>query len=318
MEGAIPEVMGVRFIDLFAGIGGFRLAASRVGGECVFACEIDEEAQNAYESNWDEEIDASDIRDVDGDEVPEHELLLAGWPCPSFSIIGDKEGLEDNRGSLFFEIVRLIESTEPDAFVLENVKHAKNMNEGAVMDVITDELEGVGYTVDWRVLNALDFGVPQHRERLIIVGFESEPDDFTFPESNEKALETETERRSELDDLLVDDPDDEWLASKEIREARQMEIDGSVPEPSIWHENRSQHVSVNPYACALRSNASWNYQLVNGRRLPTTRELLRLQGFPDWFEIPGDSYTRARKLTGNTVPVPMVKDVLESVMWVYN
>lgn len=308
--------MAVRVSDLLAGIGGLRLAFERVGAECVFACEMDEEARRVYEENWGHEVDAKDIRDIEPADIPEYDVLLAGWPCPSFSIIGDRDGLNDDRGSLIFEIIRLLEGTQPDAFLLENVKNVATMEEGRILEVIREELEEVGYSVQWRVLNALDFGLPQHRERLIIVGFREQPDDFTIPDRSDPLTSTE-ERREALDDVLVDDPPDKYVASEEIRSARREAIEAdpsNVPEPSVWHENRSQNVAVNPYSCALRANASWNYQLINGRRHPTPRELLRLQGFPDWFDIPGGSYTRVRQLTGNTVPVPVVEAVAEEMV----
>ncbi len=308
--------MAIRFVDLFAGIGGLRLALERAGSECVYACDSDEDAVQTYQHNWDDDIEHADVRALDPGTIPDHDILAAGWPCPSFSIIGDRKGLEDERGDLFFEIVEVLEVREPDAFLLENVKNLAKMEDGEVYDIIREELKDAGYTVHCKTLNALDFGLPQHRERLAIVGFRNDLDDFTIPTSTSDSLDSEKEQREALDNLLVDDPSDEYLASKQIREDRHNSVGNveDVPKPSIWHENRSQNIATNPYSCALRANASWNYILVNGRRHPTPRELLRLQGFPDWFEIPGNSYSRARKLTGRTIPVPAYEPVAEEIV----
>ncbi len=305
--------MTVRFVDIFCGMGGFRLAAERAGGKCVFSCDKDTDAKETYEANW-EPVDEGDIHNVDESTIPDHELLTAGWPCPSFSIMGDQEGLQDERGHLFYNIIEILDTKETDAFVLENVENLVKMNDGQLFNQLKSELEDLGYYVDWEVLCSFDFGLPQHRERLVIVGFKQEPDDFSIPTKNADALETPEERRQKLSSILVDEPPDRYTASEEIRQKRQQIVDEEPPEPSIWHENRSQDVSVNPHACALRANASWNYQLVNGERHPTPRELLRLQGYPDWIEIPTNSYSAVRKLTGRTIPVPMFEEVINEVI----
>lgn len=311
------------FVDLFSGIGGTRAAFSQVDGydgECVFSCEIDEDARNAYERNWEEPVTEHDIRDVDADVVPDHDLLLACWPCPSFSQMGKKDGLEDERGMLFFEIVDILKEQQPRAFLLENVKNLRFVNDGDAFLTVKSALASAGYVVYDEVLNALDFGLPQHRERLIIAGFREDVappvDEFEIPTTNGTPLETEAEQRAALADLLEDDPDERYYASEKIRQDRRESVEDpdSVPEPSIWHENRSGNITTRPYSGTLRANSSWNYLLVNGVRHPTIREMLRLQGFPEWFELDESSRTRARKLTGNTVPVPMIHEVAAAVL----
>ena len=308
------------FVDLFAGIGGARAAYEREGGECVFSCEINEDAREVYESNWGEPVSEHDIRDFDADVVPPHDILLACWPCPSFSQMGKKEGLDDERGMLFFEIVDILKAKQPKAFMLENVKNLRFVKDGAAYETVVGALEATGYTVFSEVLNALDFGLPQHRERLIIVGFRDdlapEEEEFALPTKTDAALKTESEQRVALTEVLEDNPDKKYEASDKIKADRLSEVNNpdDVPRPSIWHENRNGGVKPRPYSGTLRANPSWNYLLINGVRLPTVRELLRLQGFPEWFELSDSNQSRARRLTGNTVPVPLVHAVANKVL----
>lgn len=299
-----------RFVDLFAGIGGTRLGFERQGGECVYTCEKDEDAQEAYRRNWDDEVDVGNIENIDISAVPDHEVLLACWPCPSFSRIGDQEGLKDKRGSLFYHILKVIESEQPTAFFLENVKAVKHMNDGQIFEAISDALRGLGYNIESRVLNALDFGLPQHRERLIIIGTRTD-DTLSMPTASPEALRTEADQRRALKNILVDEPREKFVASDSIQQDRNESVGSpeTIPRPSVWHENRGGRITAHPYASALRASASWNYQLIDGYRRFTPRELLRLQGFPDSFEINPNNETRARKLTGNSIPVPMVEAV---------
>jgi len=309
------------FIDLFAGIGGARLAFEPYG-ECVYSCEIDEDAQEVYERNWGESPTETDIRNIEiaRKEVPDHDILLACWPCPSFSQMGKKDALDDDRGKLFYKIVDILEAKQPKAFMLENVKNLKFVNDGSAYNTVVGELEDAGYSVSSEVLNALDFGLPQHRERLIIVGFHedvaSDIDEFEIPTKGSTPLDTEEKQRAALAELLEDDPDERYEASKKIKLDRLQSVEDplNVPEPSVWHENRTGNISTRPYSSALRASSSWNYLLINGKRHPTVRELLRLQGFPEWFELSDSNQSRARRLTGNTVPVPLVRAVATELL----
>lgn len=294
------------FIDLFAGIGGTRIAFERAGCKCVFSSEIDEYAKKTYEKNFGESP-RGDITEIPSSEIPPHDILVAGWPCPSFSILGNKEGLSDKRGALFFEIERILKDREPHAFLLENVKHLKGTGGGRVFATILEHLKSAGYHVHWKILNALNFGLPQKRERTIIVGFK-EPHAFEVPEGNGKSWDLgkilEPSERVER----------KYHASDYIRKSRLSKVKGkNIFYPSIWHENKSGNVSILPYSCALRHSGSYNYLLVNGERLLTPRELLRLQGFPKDFEVEG-SYTRIRNQVGNSVPIPMIETVAKSMV----
>lgn len=293
--------MEFSYIDLFAGIGGFHLAAESLGGKCVFASEIDSEAQKAYEANYNLKPQG-DITKIDALSIPDHDVLLAGFPCQPFSIIGNRLGFDDIRGTLFFEIVRILRAKRPSMFVLENVKQLSRHDKGKTLAVILDRLQEIGYKVDWKVLNALDFGLPQKRERTIIVGFLNHDVNFEFPVGSGPG---------KLEDVLENDADvdQKYFASERIVNKRQASHKSSYC-PSIWHENKSGNITSYPFSCALRAGASYNYLLVNGVRRLTPREMLRLQGFPDSFKIVcSDSQTR--KQAGNAVPVNVIRAVME-------
>ncbi len=159
----------LKYIDLFCGIGGFRLAIEQAAFEvgasikCVFSSDIDEECQNVYEANFDDKP-LGDITGIDAKDIPSHDILLAGFPCQPFSIIGHRKGFEDTRGTLFFDIARIIEAKKPKVFVLENVKLLTGHNKGKTLGRILEALRDLRYHVDFRVLNALDFGLPQKRD----------------------------------------------------------------------------------------------------------------------------------------------------------
>lgn len=297
----------IRFIDLFCGIGGFRYAiegvASRMGVsvECVMSSDIDIDCQRAYAANFGEPP-AGDIHDIAASVIPNHDILLAGFPCQPFSIIGHRKGFEDARGTLFFEIARILEEKKPHAFVLENVKLLAGHNKGKTLARILEVLRSLGYQTDRRILNALEFGLPQKRERIFIVGFK-EPCAFEWPQGGipMKPLKQILEKRVPK----------EFYASEYIRKRRLAEHPPTT-EPTIWHENKAGHISAYPYSCALRAGASYNYLLVNGERRLTPREMLRLQGFPDSFRIVCN-YSQTRKQAGNSLPVPVAEAVLSSV-----
>lgn len=292
------------YIDLFAGIGGFHLAADALGGKCLFASEIDAEAKKAYYANYGI-MPNGDITKISIEEIPDHDVLLAGFPCQPFSIIGNRLGFDDIRGTLFFEIARILKAKKPSIFVLENVKQLSRHNHGKTLNTILNTLKELEYLVRWDVLNALDFGLPQKRERTIIVGFLNPAVDFSFP------CPRITGR---LEDILEPDEmvDDKYFASERIIKKR-LDKHQSEYKPGIWHENKSGNITSYPYSCALRAGASYNYLLVNGVRRLTPREMLRLQGFPDTFKIVcNDSQTR--KQAGNAVPVNVIKTVLEAAL----
>ena len=178
----MKKINKFKFIDLFAGVGGMRIPFDELGGECVFTSEIDKFAQKTYEANFGE-IPFGDIKTIAVDEIPKHDLLLGGFPCQAFSHAGLKKGFNDTRGTLFFDIASILEFHKPKAFLLENVKGLKSHDGGRTFRTIIETLNEIGYqTIEHKVLNARDFGLPQNRERVFIVGFWKHAN-FNFPES---------------------------------------------------------------------------------------------------------------------------------------
>lgn len=308
METVKNGAIKIRYIDLFCGIGGFRIAASQVfekynvQSECLFSSDIDPFAREAYFANFND-YPAGDITQIAENNIPDHDLLFAGFPCQPFSIIGQGKGFEDTRGTLFFDIARILEAKKPKAFVLENVKQLVGHNKGKTIEKILGVLRDLGYTVHHKVLNALDYGLPQKRERVFFVGF-YKPISFHWPAKHPHYIP--------LSDILEENVSEKFYASEQIRQKRWAKHTPKVT-PSIWHENKAGNISSYPYSCALRAEASYNYLLVNGERRLTPREMLRLQGFPDTYKIVvPDSQTR--KQAGNTVAVNVVASVLEAFL----
>ncbi len=300
-----PEYLGglETFADMFCGIGGFHLAAESFGMKCVFACDLDEEARKAYGHNFGIKP-KGDIRLLREDEIPDHDLFCAGFPCQPFSIIGKRQGFDDIRGTLFFEIIRILKVKRPQAVLLENVKQLATNDKKHTINRIVESLEELDYHVSWRILNALDFGLPQKRERVLIAAIQDNFKEFPWPKGGAEMIP--------LEEILEKNPDSKYYVSERIKRRRN-ETHVSKYKPSIWHENKAGHISSYPYSCALRAGASYNYLLVDGERRLTPREMLRLQGFPDSFEIVcNDSQTR--KQAGNAVPVPLVAAGLEGIL----
>ena len=217
------------FIALFAGIGGMRLAFEAVGGRCVFSSEIDEHCRKMYLENFGE-LPAGDIRSINEKSIPDHDILVAGFPCQAFSIIGRRAGFNDETcGTLFFDIERILRDKLPHAFLLENVRNLTAHDNGRTFQVICNHLKELGYRVHAKVLNALDYGLPQKRERVIIVGFLNDVV-FDFPAPIFK--------RKTLSDILEHDVDKKYYVRDFIRTSRieRLKIK-NYPRPYISHEN---------------------------------------------------------------------------------
>ena len=295
------------FIDLFAGIGGIRLGFEAVGGCCVFSSEFDEDACRTYEANF-HERPAGDITKIEAGSIPDFDILLGGFPCQAFSIIGKKEGFANETcGTLFFDIERILREKRPEAFMLENVRNLTAHDGGNTFRVIITHLEALGYHVHHKVLNALDYGVPQKRERIIIVGFRDDVR-FEFPRPLPPS------ERKTLSDILETHVDERYYVRDEIRLSRLSRLkDRNYPRPYISHENMAGSVTPHPYSSALRAGASANYILINDERRPTEREMLRIQGFPDTYKIVAP-YGKIKKQTGNSVAVPVIKAVAREMI----
>lgn len=296
-----------RFIDLFAGIGGIRLGFESVGGRCVFSSEWDENACKTYQANFGEHP-AGDITKIPASEIPDFDVLLAGFPCQPFSIAGKKSGFNhETQGNLFFEIERILKEKRPPALMLENVKNIITHDNGKTLNTIINHLNALGYKVYYKVLNAIDFGVPQKRERVIICGFLDNLN-FEFPEPLPPS------QHKTLSDILEEKVDRRYFVKDNIRNSRMERMkDNNYPKPYISHENIAGAITPHPYSSALRAGASANYILINNERRPTEREMLRLQGFPDTYKIVVN-YGHIKHQTGNSVAVPLISAVARQMI----
>lgn len=321
------------FIDLFAGIGGIRAAFEQVGGHCVYTSEWDKYAQKTYAANYpiSHEI-AGDITQVAADEIPDHDVLLAGFPCQPFSIagvskknaLGKKHGFADEtQGTLFFDVARIIKKKRPRAFLLENVKNLQSHDKGRTFDVIKRTLtEELGYHIHWKVIDAAHF-VPQHRERILIVGFR-EPVGFDWA-----ALQLPEKRKIKLAEILHktdgSEPELPWDEGRYFDYKKQRVIPKYTLSDHLWNYLQAyaekHRLKGNGFGFGLvtgkdiaRTLSARYYKdgseiLIkqsrkNPRRL-TPRECARLMGLPDTFRIPV-SDTRAYKQFGNCVAVPVI------------
>jgi len=315
------------FIDLFAGIGGMRLAFQKLDGQCVFSSEWDEQAKTTYRTNFGE-VPYGDITKLNEEEIPKHNILVAGFPCQAFSIAGFKGGFEDTRGTLFFDVARIIKSRKPEAFLLENVKGLVGHDKGRTLEVILRTLrEDLGYFVpEPRVMNAQDFGVPQHRERIFIVGFKSKAafNRFSYPKP--------TKTRKIIADIKEKDvvPVKYYLSAQYLATLKAHRQRHSDKGNGFGYEVLSDDAIANAIVVGgmgRERNLLVDHRLkeftpttnikgpVNreGIRKMTPREWARLQGFPDSFIIPV-SDAQAYKQFGNSVAVPAVNATARRIL----
>lgn len=308
-----------RFIDLFAGIGGIRLAYQNQGGKCVFTSEWDSFAKKTYEANFGE-VPFGDITQISEKDIPDHDILLGGFPCQPFSIagvskknsLGKAHGfLDKTQGTLFFDVARIIKHKRPKAFMLENVKNLVSHDKGQTFKVIIGTLEELGYSIHYKILDG-KFYVPQHRERIIIVGFDNEvfkaKEAFSFPEAKEsnrtmsEILEKNVDEKYTLSDKL-------WSYLQE--HAKKHKAMGNGFGFGLTDLNGiSRTISARYYKDG--SEILIPQKDKNPRRL-TPRECARLQGFPDNFIIPV-SDNQAYKQFGNSVVTPLMQAVAKKVV----
>lgn len=315
---------GFTFIDLFAGIGGIRLGFERAFGEmvkCVFASDWDEKAQVTCKANFGNEVVIGDITKVGESLVPKHDLLLAGFPCQAFSLAGARRGFEDIRGTLFFDVVRIVKAHKPRVVFCENVKGLTIHDKGRTFSIIVDTLSSLGYSVYHRVLNSKDFGVPQNRERIYIVAFRNDTvsSDSSFPEPLGVDIR--------IKDILEDHPvsvkyylSTQYLKTLREHKERHQEkghgfgyeirdtegIAGAIVVGGMGRErNLIIDERISDYTPITKIKGEVNRE--NIRRM-TPREWARLQGFPDSFILPLAD-VRMYKQLGNSVSVPVIKAI---------
>jgi len=275
----------VKFFDLFAGIGGFRIALEREGFTCVGFCEIDKWARKLYKAYYNvrEEEEYEDATKINPEDLPDFDILCAGFPCQAFSIAGKRRGFEDTRGTLFFEIARIAKVKRPTYLLLENVKGLLSHDEGRTFEIILKTLDELGYDAEWQVLNSKDFGVPQNRERVFIIGHlrgKSRPKIFPL---------------SETDKVYYKLPE----AQKEIHQDSEFAVTLTARQYVSWTGN---YIKVGDLKI---------------RRL-TPLECFRLQGFPDDIyylaKKLGISDSQLYKMTGNAVTVQVVQSIARKLI----
>lgn len=302
----------IKIIDLFAGVGGIRKGIENAYGqdnvECVFSSEINKFAVQTYKANHNNENVHGDITLINEKYIPDHDLLLGGFPCQAFSMAGKGLGFADTRGTLFFEIERILKEKKPKTFLLENVKRLVTHDKGNTFKVIIDKLEGLGYKVFHKVLRARDFGVPQNRERIFIVGFLDPNIDFKFPEP----LKINTK----VGDILDDNVDPKYTISDKLWLGHQTRKLNNKANGKGFGYQMVTHDSSYTGTLSARYNKDGSEILIyqegkNPRKL-TPREAARLQGFPEDFIIPV-SNAQAYKQFGNSVCVPVITAIANEI-----
>lgn len=308
-KSSIPKKISntsIKFIDLFAGIGGIRKGFEDKNTECVFSSEWDKYAAQTYEANYGEKPHG-DITKINEKDIPDHDILLAGFPCQPFSNIGKRQGFaHETQGTLFFDVLRILKEKRPQAFLLENVKGLVNHDKGNTFKVIQKALsEELGYTIYHKVLDAQDFGLPQRRERIIIVGFRPDLDvtDFQFPKGSNK--------RVPVKDILESNPKG-YSISEHLQQTYLFKKDDGKPQ--IVNKNSTIQVNtlVASYHKIQRLTGTFIQDGDTGLRLYSQLEAKRLMGFPDDFIVPV-SRTQMYRQFGNSVAVPVIKAVADEV-----
>lgn len=319
-----------KFIDLFAGIGGFRMALDRTGGGCVYSSEIDPNCRESYRDNFGD-APHGDIKVQDENLVPDHDLLAGGFPCQAFSIAGTKRGFEDARGTLFFDILRIVKAKRPQVVFMENVKHLIHHDGGRTLEVIQGSLEEQGYKFAWHVLNAKDFGMAQNRERTIMVAARDGKFDFEPVTSRKFKKRRIRDILEEGDKFELLDPSeytilDEKLWSRQKsglifvgyrnKPIRKAGVRPNTEHLSRVHKqpNRIYHVDGTHPTIPSQESAGrfWVYDGKRVRKL-TVRECFNLQGFPKDYKITSKAGTAYRQI-GNSVGVPLIQAVAEEIV----
>lgn len=314
---------GYTFIDLFAGLGGFRLALESFGAECVFSSEIDEPARRVYTENFGE-VPAGDITQIAAESVPDHDIICAGFPCQAFSISGKQRGFEDSRGTLFFDVARLIAAKQPKVVFLENVRNFATHDKGNTIRVVENTMHELGYSFHYKLLSAADYGVPQKRERIYMVGFRHDvnSDDFSFPKAFPLTQHVEdllVQENSLVEHLYIDREDTQWNGLDDTTYAAKPIRLGMVNKGGQGERIYStKGVGVTLSAHGGGVFAKTGGYLIDGRtRKLHPRECARLMGFPESYRMT-ESASQTYKQFGNSVVIDVLQHVLISINEVLN
>ena len=301
-----------KFIDLFAGLGGFRLALESLGAKCVYSNEWDPHAQKVYADNFGH-IPEGDITKVDEKTIPNHDILCAGFPCQAFSISGKQRGFEDSRGTLFFDVARIVKEKKPKIVFMENVKNFATHDGGKTLSVVKSTMEELGYTFYQKVLNSVTYGMPQKRERIYMVCFRNDLDinTFKFPKPfkltryvNDFLLKDETIVESlyiDRPDTYYNDTEDNKYSDKPIR----LGIVNKGGQGERIYSTKGIAITLSAHGGG--AFAKTGGYLVNGRpRKLHPRECARLMGFPDSYKI-SSRFNQAYKQFGNSVVIDVLQ-----------
>lgn len=317
------------FIDLFAGIGGFHLAMHPYGGACTFASEWDSYASAVYESNFGLKPEG-DITKIAESAVPKHDVLCAGFPCQAFSIAGNRRGFEDARGTLFFDIARIARYHQPKVLLLENVKNLLHHDGGNTFSLMQEILHDIGYRVFTKVLNASDFGLPQNRQRLYIVGFHKSMGvkQFSFPQPSYKPVSVAEVlerlpaiKAIERGDIVFTKSPHNLLSeattlfgekSRYLNRVRQIGYLNKGGQGERIYDIAGYGVTLSAYGGGVGAKTGLFLTKEGVRRL-TPREAARLQGFPERFRLDKNN-NQAYKQLGNSVPVPVLVAIMQQVL----
>lgn len=303
---------GMSFIDLFAGLGGFRIALESFGANCVYSNEWDKFAQQVYRDNFGD-LPEGDITAVDENKIPDHDILCAGFPCQAFSISGKQKGFEDSRGTLFFDVARIIRCKRPKVVFMENVKNFATHDNGNTLEVVESTMKELGYSFNQKVLNSLDYGVPQKRERIYMVCFREDLniDDFSFPPSIklEKHVEDYLIREEAIThSLVVNRPDmvlkdivDNKYSEKPIR----LGIVNKGGQGERIYSTKGIAITLSAYGGGVFAKTG-GYLVDNKVRKLHPRECARLMGYPDSYKICKNK-NQAYKQFGNSVVIDVLQ-----------
>ncbi len=296
------------FIDLFAGIGGTRIAFERAGGNCVFSSEWDPFCQKTYQANFGE-IPYGDITKIDAKDIPDFEILVAGFPCQPFSSIGKRQGFKHaTQGTLFYDIVRIIDKKKPVSFLLENVQGILNHDSGNTFKVISEALDKLGYHVFHEVLDAADFGVPQHRKRIYIVGFRKD-----LFKDKPKFAHPKTNGKKSYIGQFVEKNIKGYSISKHLQDSYLYKKDDGRPNVIDSNSKIQIKTLVSTYHKIQRLTGTFVKDGETGLRLLTANECKAIMGFDKDFKIPV-SRTQMYRQMGNSVAIPVVEAVAKAMV----
>ena len=311
------------FIDLFAGVGGFHLALSSFGAKCVFASEWDESAASTYRKNFNTEV-FGDITLIDEKNIPQHQILCGGFPCQAFSVSGKQKGFEDTRGTLFFDIARIIDFHKPKVVFLENVKNLAKHDSGKTLETILNTLHKLDYNVNYKIFNSSNFGLPQNRERVFIVAFHntlnSSNFNFPIPPNTPITLKDILEEKENLKEIIRDD----IVYNKAKKYFAKTLFNDVVNKPiQIGKVNKGGQgeriYDINGHSITLSAygggvGAKTGLYLVNDKlRKLTPRECARVQGFPDSYVL-SENINQSYKQFGNSVSVNVLQHILIQII----